>query len=98
MNVPEGTGIVLQPEEGQAYWQPIWANGYSIVKLSPKHGGPDDLAMGGHRNRSLYHRHRYLGSGAHRRIYHHKSHSPISRSRNRRGNNREWNHPILRAQ
>jgi len=31
-------------------------------------------------------------------IYHHKSHSPISRSRNRRGNNREWNHPILRAQ
>ena len=46
MSVIEGTGIVLQPEEGQAYWQPIWANGYSIVKLSPKHGGPDDLAMG----------------------------------------------------
>ena len=46
MSVPEGTGIVLQPEEGQSYWQPIWANGYSIVKLSPKHGGPDALAMG----------------------------------------------------
>ena len=46
MSASEGTGIVLQPEEGQAYWQPIWANGYSIVKLSPKHGGPDDLAMG----------------------------------------------------
>ena len=46
MSVPEGTGIVLQPEEGQSHWQPIWANGYSIVKLSPKHGGPDDLAMG----------------------------------------------------
>jgi hypothetical protein len=27
---------VLQPEEGQSYWQPIWANGYSIIKLSPK--------------------------------------------------------------
>jgi quercetin dioxygenase-like cupin family protein len=46
MSVPEGTGIVMQPEEGQSYWQPIWANGYSIVKLSPKYGGPDDLAMG----------------------------------------------------
>ena len=30
----KGPGIVLQPEEGQSYWQPIWANGYSIVKLS----------------------------------------------------------------
>jgi len=43
---PRGSGIVLQPEEGQSYWQPIWANGYSIIKLSPKHGGPDNLAMG----------------------------------------------------
>jgi quercetin dioxygenase-like cupin family protein len=42
----KGPGIVLQPEEGQSYWQPIWANGYSIVKLSPKHAGPDNLAMG----------------------------------------------------
>jgi hypothetical protein len=41
-----GPGIVLQPEEGQSYWQPIWANGYSIVKLSAKHAGPDNLAMG----------------------------------------------------
>jgi quercetin dioxygenase-like cupin family protein len=39
-------GIVLQPEEGQSYWQPIWANGYSIVKLSPKHAGPENVAMG----------------------------------------------------
>jgi len=39
----KGPGIVLQPEEGQSYWQPIWANGYSIVKLSPKHAGPDNL-------------------------------------------------------
>ena len=42
----KGPGIVLQPEEGQSYWQPIWANGYSIVKLSPKHAGPDNLTMG----------------------------------------------------
>ena len=42
----KGPGIVLQPEEGQSYWQPIWANGYSIIKLSPKHAGPDNLAMG----------------------------------------------------
>ena len=39
-------GIVLQPEEGQSYWQPIWANDYSIVKLRPKHAGPNNLAMG----------------------------------------------------
>ncbi len=39
-------GIVLQPEEGQSYWQPIWANGYSIIKLSPKHAGPENVAMG----------------------------------------------------
>jgi quercetin dioxygenase-like cupin family protein len=43
---PQGPGIVLQPEEGQSYWQPRWANGYSIVKLSPKQAGPADLAMG----------------------------------------------------
>jgi quercetin dioxygenase-like cupin family protein len=42
----KGTGIVLQPTEGQGYWQPIWANGYSIVKLSPKNAGPDNFAMG----------------------------------------------------
>jgi quercetin dioxygenase-like cupin family protein len=39
-------GIVLQPEEGQSYWQPIWANGYSIIKLSPTHAGPGNLTMG----------------------------------------------------
>jgi len=27
-------------------WQPIWANGYSVLKLSPKHAGPNNLAMG----------------------------------------------------
>ena len=30
-----GRGVVLQPEEGQSSWQPIWANGYSIIKLGP---------------------------------------------------------------
>jgi quercetin dioxygenase-like cupin family protein len=42
----DAPGIVLQPEEGQSYWQPIWANGYSIIKLSPKHAGPGNVAMG----------------------------------------------------
>src|SRR5208282_4003364 len=46
MSTPQGPGIVLQPEEGQSYWQPIWANGYSIVKLSPRNAGPENLAMG----------------------------------------------------
>ena len=31
----KGPGIVLQPEEGESYWQPVWANGYSTVKISP---------------------------------------------------------------
>src|ERR1700746_1505122 len=46
MSAPQGPGIVLQPEEGQSYWQPRWANGYSIVKLSPKQAGPENIAMG----------------------------------------------------
>jgi quercetin dioxygenase-like cupin family protein len=41
----KGPGLVLQPDDGQSYWQPVWANGYSIVKLSPKDGVPN-LAMG----------------------------------------------------
>ena len=41
----KGPGIVLQPEEGESYWQPVWANGYSTVKISPKNGTLN-LAMG----------------------------------------------------
>src|SRR3984893_54597 len=41
----KGPGMVLQPEEGEAYWQPVWANGYSTVKISPKNGALN-LAMG----------------------------------------------------
>jgi quercetin dioxygenase-like cupin family protein len=40
-----GRGVVLQPEEGQSDWQP---NGYSIIKLGPKHAGPENVAMGVH--------------------------------------------------
>ena len=29
----KGPGIVLQPEEGQSYWQPIWANALGHVCL-----------------------------------------------------------------
>src|SRR6202022_4330290 len=41
----KGPGMVLQPEEGESYWQPVWANGYSTVKISPKNGALN-LAMG----------------------------------------------------
>jgi hypothetical protein len=29
--IAKGPGMVLQPEEGESYWQPVWANGYSTV-------------------------------------------------------------------
>jgi quercetin dioxygenase-like cupin family protein len=46
MSEKKGPGLVLQPEEGKSYWQPRSANGHTIVKLSPKGAGPDNLAMG----------------------------------------------------
>lgn len=30
----KGPGIVLQPEEGESYWQPVWANGYSTESVA----------------------------------------------------------------
>ncbi len=32
----EAHGVVLAPEEGQSFWQPVPANGYAAVKLSPE--------------------------------------------------------------
>ena len=29
-------GLVLQPEDGQSFWQPVPANGYVTVKLTPQ--------------------------------------------------------------
>lgn len=45
---PQGKGgaLVLQPEEGESYWQPKYANGYAIVKLSPKTSASPRVAMG----------------------------------------------------
>jgi len=40
-----GPGMVLQPDEGESYWQPVWANGYSTIKIGPK-DGIENLTMG----------------------------------------------------
>jgi quercetin dioxygenase-like cupin family protein len=40
-----GPGMVLQPDEGESYWQPVWANGYSTIKIGPK-DGVENLSMG----------------------------------------------------
>ncbi|HEV7370424.1 cupin domain-containing protein [Arenibaculum sp.] len=33
---PDREGLVLQPEDGASYWQPVPANGYVTVKLTPE--------------------------------------------------------------
>lgn len=39
-------GFVLQPEDGESYWQPVPANGYVINKLHPDNwDGPFSLGM-----------------------------------------------------
>jgi quercetin dioxygenase-like cupin family protein len=45
MGASAGPGIVLQPDEGESYWQPVWANGYSTIKVGPK-DGVENLTMG----------------------------------------------------
>src|SRR6516225_402695 len=45
MSAPTGPGIVLQPDEGVSYWQPVWANGYSTIKIGPK-DRVENLTMG----------------------------------------------------
>jgi len=42
----KGPGIVLQPEEGEGYWQPRTANGHVIVKVSPEVSGSQSASMG----------------------------------------------------
>ena len=42
----KGTRLVLQPEEGRAYWQPKPANGYAIVKVSPDNCSSNVVTMG----------------------------------------------------
>ena len=45
MSVPEGTGIVLQPEEGQSYWRQFRRMAIRSSNSAPSMG-PDNLAMG----------------------------------------------------
>ena len=42
-----GPAFVVQPDEGESYWQPVPANGYAEVKVSP-HNDPsiDDFSSG----------------------------------------------------
>jgi quercetin dioxygenase-like cupin family protein len=49
MNAAEkvrGHAVVVQPDDGPSYWQPIPANGHADPKLFPDNTGFDGLAMG----------------------------------------------------
>jgi quercetin dioxygenase-like cupin family protein len=41
-----GKAVVMQPEEGASWWQPVPANGYAHAKLTPDRTGFDGLSMG----------------------------------------------------
>ena len=41
-----GHAVVLQPEEGQSYWQPVPANGHAEPKLVPELTQYDGVSMG----------------------------------------------------
>jgi len=38
--------VVIQPDDGASYWQPVPANGYAQPKLTPDRTGFDGLSMG----------------------------------------------------
>ena len=42
----QGTKLVLQAEEGRAYWQPKPANGYVIIKVNPDNCSSNTVTMG----------------------------------------------------
>ena len=42
----KGDGFVLQPDEGESYWQPKPANGYMTIKVSPKNCSSNFSSMG----------------------------------------------------
>ena len=42
----KGPALVIKAAEGASYWQPIPANGYATVKLSPLNSPLNDFAMG----------------------------------------------------
>ena len=41
-----GRAVVMQPDEGPSYWQPVPANGHADPTLVPRNTGFDGLAMG----------------------------------------------------
>jgi len=41
-----GRAVVVQPEQGASYWQPVPANGHADPKLTPATTGFEPLAMG----------------------------------------------------
>ncbi|MGH7057740.1 MAG: hypothetical protein ACREFZ_07610, partial [Acetobacteraceae bacterium] len=45
-NVNPPAGVVVQPEEGRSFWQPVPANGYALVKISPENwDGPFSMGV-----------------------------------------------------
>ena len=45
-DVVRGRAVVVQPDEGASYWQPVPANGHADPKLTPATTGFEGLAMG----------------------------------------------------
>jgi quercetin dioxygenase-like cupin family protein len=45
-DIPKGRAVVVQPEEGESFWQPVPANGHADPKLTPARTGYDGLSMG----------------------------------------------------
>jgi quercetin dioxygenase-like cupin family protein len=41
-----GQAVVMQPDEGPSFWQPVPANGHADPKLVPANTGFDTLSMG----------------------------------------------------
>jgi len=41
----KGQGFVLQPDEGESYWQPKPANGYVIFKVTPRNCHSNTIAV-----------------------------------------------------
>ena len=45
-NHAEGVAIVLGPEDGESYWQPLPSRGYVINKINPYTSPYDDFSIG----------------------------------------------------
>ena len=46
MEIARGRAVVVQPEEGRSWWQPVPANGHADPKLVPSDTGFGPLSMG----------------------------------------------------